>query len=236
MLGDGDKKDVPAGAFRVPDIIAKDLAKHIEQQIIFGDLPPGTRLVEEEIVHRHNVSRSPVREALRMLEQESLAVRETRRGVRVSPLAIEDLDEVYECRIVLEGLAAELAAQHHADEDLGAIKLTFAALEAAHQTNDKREFFKHNLQLSGDLYTAAHNKTLKRLLESVGKQSLRYRYLAYSHAPEMMAASIEGNRDIIKAIEMRNARHARNLMEDLVQRSWTVVRKLFTENRARSND
>lgn len=236
MVAAGDKKDVTAGEFRVPDIIAKDLARHIEQQIIFGDLPPRTRLVEEEIVHRHNVSRSPVREALRMLEQEGLAVRESRRGVRVSPLAVEDLDEVYQCRIVLEGLAAELAAQNYIDEDLGAMKLTFAQLETAHKGNDKREFFKHNLQLSRDLYTAAHNKTLKRLLETVGKQSLRYRYLAYSHAPEMMGASIEGNRDIIKAVEMRNARHARNLMEDLVQRSWTVVRKLFEENMTPADD
>ena len=236
MLVDADKKDGAASAFRVPDIIAKDLARHIEQQIIFGDLPPRTRLVEEDIVSRHNVSRSPVREVLRMLEQEGLVVRESRRGVWVSPLALDDLDEVYQCRIVLEGLAAELAAQNHSDADLEAIKHSFVTLEAARHANDKREFFQQNLQLSGNLHTAAHNKTLKRLLESVGKQSLRYRYLASSYAPEMMNASTEGNRDIVKAIELRNARYARTLMEDLIQRSWTVVRKRFIENPALVGD
>lgn len=225
-----DKKDVDAGEFRVPDVIAKDLARHIEQQIIFGDLLPSTRLVEEDIVHRHNVSRSPVREALRMLEQEGLAIRESRRGVRVSGLAVEDLNEVYACRIVLEALAAELAALHHAARNMDAIKAAFAALETARETNDRREFFRCNLLLSKNIHAAANNKTLGRLLESIGKQSLRYRYLAYSHAPEMMSASVEGNRDIIRAIEMRNARHARILMEDLIQRSWTVVRQLFTDN------
>lgn len=219
-----------AAGFRVPDIIAKDLARHLEDQIIFGDLSPDTRLVEEEIVQRYNVSRSPVREALRALEQEGLAVRESRRGVWVSPLALEDLEEVYSCRILLEGLATELAAQNHSQEDIAEIKATFAMLEAQREANDMREFFRTNLRLSGAIHSAAHNRTLKRLLGSVGKQSLRYRYLAYSHSPEMMGASVEGNREIIAAIERGNARHARILMEDLIQRSWTVIRRLFKDN------
>lgn len=215
--------------FRVPDIIAKDLARHIEDQIIFGELAPNTRLVEEEIVQRYNVSRSPVREALRTLEQEGLAIRESRRGVWVGPLGLQDLEEVYSCRIVMEGLATELAAQHRSEEDMDNINAAYAALAATNNSEDMRQFFRANLVLSNSIHSAAHNSTLKRLLGSIGKQSLRYRYLAYSHAPEMMTASVEGNREIILAIEKKNARHARILMEDLIQRSWTVIRQLFAD-------
>lgn len=215
--------------FRVPDIIAKDLARHIEDQIIFGELAPNTRLVEEEIVQRYNVSRSPVREALRTLEQEGLAIRESRRGVWVGPLGLQDLEEVYSCRIVMEGLATELAAQHRSEEDMDNINAAYAALAATNTSEDMRQFFRANLVLSNSIHSAAHNSTLKRLLGSIGKQSLRYRYLAYSHAPEMMTASVEGNREIILAIEKKNARHARILMEDLIQRSWTVIRQLFAD-------
>ncbi len=222
-----DRRD---SAFRVPEVIAKDLARHLEEQIIFGDVSPRSRLVEEEIVQRCNVSRSPVREALRALEQEGLVTRESRRGVWVSPMGLEDLEEVYSCRIVLEGLSAELAAQNRSDEDLAGIKATFDALEAQGEENDMREFFRINLALSSKIHSAANNATLKRLLGSIGKQSLRYRYLAYSSAPEMMSASVEGNREIITAIERQNARHARILMEDLIQRSWTVIRRFFTDN------
>lgn len=224
-----EKREGTHSEFRVPDIIAKDLARHIEDQIIFGELAPNTRLVEEEVVQRYNVSRSPVREALRTLEQEGLAIRESRRGVWVSPLGLEDLEEVYTCRIVMEGLATELAAQNHSESDMAAIKETFDSLAASRQGGDLRDFFRINLALSGQIHSAAHNKTLKRLLGSIGKQSLRYRYLAYSHAPEMMDASVDGNREIINAIEKGNARHARLLMEDLIQRSWTVIRKLFEQ-------
>jgi DNA-binding GntR family transcriptional regulator len=215
--------------FRVPDIIAKNLARHIEDQIIFGELAPNTRLVEEEIVQRYSVSRSPVREALRVLEQEGLAVRHSRRGVWVSPLGWQDLEEVYSCRIVMEGLATELAAQHRTDEDMQAVNDAYAALARTRDSDNLKQFFRANLALSNSIHSAAHNKTLKRLLGSIGKQSLRYRYLAYSHAPEMMTASVEGNREIISAIEKKNARHARILMEDLIQRSWTVIRQLFTD-------
>jgi len=231
-LTEADRKDGAASEFRVPDIIAKDLARHLEDQIIFGELAPNTRLVEEEIVQRYNVSRSPVREALRALEQEGLATRESRRGVWVSPLGLEDLEEVYSCRIVLEGLATELAAQNHSDRDMIAIRSTYEALAATRANGDLREFFRHNLALSGHIHSAANNRTLKRLLGSIGKQSLRYRYLAYSHAPEMTIASVDGNREIINAIEKGNARHARILMEDLIQRSWTVIRKLFSDTAA----
>ena len=85
-MADTDRDGAELG-FRVPDIIAKDLARHIEEQIIFGELAPNTRLVEEEIVQRYNVSRSPVREVLRTLEQEGLAIRESRRGVWVGTYA-----------------------------------------------------------------------------------------------------------------------------------------------------
>ena len=215
--------------FRVPDIIAKDLARHIEDQIIFGELAPNTRLVEEEIVQRYNVSRSPVREAHRSLEQEGVAIRESRCGVWGGPLGLQDLEEVSSCRIVMEGLATELAAQHRSEEDMDNINAAYAALAATNNSEDMRQFFRANLVLSNSIHSAAHNSTLKRLLGSIGKQSLRYRYLAYSHAPEMMTASVEGNREIILAIEKKNARHARILMEDLIQRSWTVMRQLFAD-------
>jgi len=219
-----------ATAFRVPDIIAKDLTRHIEAQIIFGDLAPNPRLVAEEIVQKYNVSRSPVREALRLLEQEGLALRQSRRGVWVSPLGLDDLDEVYSCRVVLEGLAVELAAKNHIDSDMTAIRQAFAAFEATLASDDVRAFFQHNLALAATIYAAARNRTLKRLLGSVGKQSLRYRYFAYAHAPEMKTVSVEGHRAILNAIEKRNARHARSLMEDLIQQSWSAIRQHFPDN------
>ena len=219
--------DDQASSFQIPDVIAKQLVRFLEDQIIFGDLAPGERLIEEDIVARFNISRSPVREALRALEQEGLVARASRRGVRVSHMSLNDLDEVYSCRIVMEGLATELAAKNRTEADMHAIKAAIESLTLAHRNKDLRAFFQQNILLSQNIHSAAANNTLKRLLGSIGKQSFRYRFLAYSKAPEMMLASIEGHREIALAIEKNNARHARILMEDLIQRSWEVIRKVF---------
>lgn len=206
--------------------------------IIFGELSPGQHLVEEEIGRQFNVSRSPVREALRLLEQEALVVKESRRGVRVIPMDLEDLDEVYSCRILLEGLAAELAARNRSAEDLADIRESIELLHSIQsaKNGDIRLFFRENLRLAMKVHTAARNRTLKRLLGSVGKQSHRYRYLAYSHIPDMMAASVEGHREVLAAMEKRNAKRARLLMEEMIQRSWDAIRDYFRQNpSARTN-
>jgi DNA-binding GntR family transcriptional regulator len=223
-----DSADKPV--FHVPEIIGTELAHHLADQIIFGELAPGERIVEEDIVERFNVSRSPVREALRLLEQEGLAVRESRRGVWVTSIGLEDLDDVYACRLVLEGLATELAAQNCVKEDLEAIHAAIERLRAIDAGGNIREFFRENLLLATRIHTAARNNTLKRLLGSVGKQAHRYRYLAYSHIPEMRTASVQGHEEILAAMEKGNARHARILMEDMIQRSWKAIRQHFLNN------
>jgi DNA-binding GntR family transcriptional regulator len=213
--------------FQPPELIAKELARHLEEQIIFGDLAPRTRLIEEDIVRQYKVSRSPVREVLRMLEQEGLASRESRRGVWVSTTSVTDLDEVYACRLVLEGLAAETAAKNRTAASVAAIEARLKDLQEALWLRDMRAFFRQNVLLSQAIYTASGSATLKRLLSSIGKQALRYRYIAYSHAPDMMQLSVVANRDIADAIAQGRPRHARVLTEDIIQRSWQIIRDVI---------
>ena len=216
--------------FRIPDVLAKELTRYLEDQIIFGELAPGTKLLEEDIVQRFTVSRSPVREALHALEQEGLAVRRSRRGVWVSEISLDDLNEVYSCRIVLEGLATELAACNRTDEDLATLRVALEKMTRVHATRDIREFFRANLDLSVSIHAAAHNATLKRLLRTIGKQAHRYRYLAYSQSRAMMVASIEGHREVLTAIEKRNSKRARQLMETMIERSWKFIDRHLTKS------
>lgn len=214
--------DLPA--FQIPEVIAAQLTRHLEDQIVFGDLAPNTRLVEEDIVRRYGVSRSPVREALRVLEQDGLAVRETRKGAWVRSIGLRDLDEIYTCRFALEGLAAEEAAKNRADEDVPLLEAAYAALIEASTGADVRAYFRSNVALSDRIHAMSGNQTLCRLLGAIGKPALRYRYLVYLRVPEMVGVSVEGNREIVDAIQRRNARSARSLTEDLLMRSWTVIR------------
>ncbi len=216
-------------AFQIPDVLAKELARFLQDQIVFGDIPPGTRLIEEEVVRRYNVSRSPVREAFRFLEQDGLLVRDPRRGVRVGLISVTDLDEIYACRIPLEGLAAEAAAKQRDDADLPLLESAMAELQAAFAEGNVRRYFEQNVRLSDRILLASGNATLRRLIGTIGKQALRYRYLAYFRSSSMMQLSVETNREIIEAIRHRRGRLARTLTEDLIQQSWQSIRATMVE-------
>ena len=226
--------NLDTGAFKTPALLGKELASYLEEQIVFGELEPNTRLVEEAIVRQYGVSRSPVREAFRSLEQNGLAVRQSRKGGAVSATSRDDLDEVYACRMVLEGLAAEEAARHRSDADVATLRTLVERLEHAAAARDIREYFSHNVSMSSQICLAACNATLARLLASLGKQALRYRYLVYTRLPEMIDVSLEANRAIVEAIANQNARYARSLTEDVIQRSWRSISGYVSEGQGKS--
>ena len=210
-------------ALRLPDVLAKELARALEDEIIFGQLAPAARLTEEEVAERSGISRSPVREALRLLERDGLVVREARRGIWVAPIGRADLDQVYSCRVALEGLAAEQAASSRRPAHVTALRQAFAAMEQAHRAGDVREYFRGNVAFTDAIHAAANNDTLRRLLSGIDKQAQRYRYLAYSRAPDMMKLSLTGNREILGAVALGDPAKARAITERLIRRSWDAI-------------
>ena len=156
------------------------LAEALESAIVFGELAPGGRIIEEEIAARYDVSRSPVRDALRRLEADGLVVRADHRGARVTPISRCDLDEVYLCRIELEGLAAQQAAKRWQPPIDACFREKLAARCAPRsRRTTSSAYFLANVGFTDAVHRASGNATLQRLLKSIGKQALRYRYLAY---------------------------------------------------------
>jgi DNA-binding GntR family transcriptional regulator len=100
---------------------APDLTEQVYERLLNaiceGELPPGSRLTQEECAASFNVSRQPVLQALRMLKQEGLVVDAGRRGVMVTPLDAQVIAQIYEVRSALDALAARLAAQRGAKLD-----------------------------------------------------------------------------------------------------------------------
>jgi DNA-binding GntR family transcriptional regulator len=144
-------------------LVPKRVAEALGADIIFGRMAPDSRVGEEETAERFGVSRSPVREAIRLLERDGLVVRAERRGARVSPLNRRDLDEVYLCRLVLEGLAAREAAQRHGPRDLEDLDDALARMRVSQQASDIAGYFEANVAFTDAVHRAADNATLRRL-------------------------------------------------------------------------
>lgn len=220
----------PASANSLSRAIPEGLAALLEQEIIFGRLAPSARLTEEEVALRYGVSRSPVREALRLLERDGLVLREARRGIWVSPLSLKDFDEIYACRIELEGLAAESAARSRDKLRKRGFAGLFAELKAAAECGDAHEFFLVDVRGSALTYELADNRTLTRLLAGLEKQALRYRFLAYLRNPKIVDLSLEDTGRIYDAIVDGDAPAAKEMTENLIREIWQVMRAAFAQS------
>jgi DNA-binding GntR family transcriptional regulator len=204
--------------------IPESLAETLEEEIIVGRLKSNERLTEEMVAERYGVSRSPVREALRLLERDGLVVREARRGIWVAPMTQKDFDEVYTCRIPLEGLVARQAAESDNEAFKKELRNVQRQLEDTQARGDVRSFFTADVRGSFMIYDLADNRTLRRLLQGLEKQALRYRFHAYEQNPDMIKLSLDDTTRIFDAILAKDGAAAQSVTENLIREIWQNMR------------
>lgn len=218
-----DRGALRGGAFALPSVMATEIARVLSERIVFLELAPGTRILEEEVSASFGVSRSPVREAFRMLEADGLVVRAARRGVSITPMSKRDLYEVYACRVGLEGLAAAEAARNIDPEGEAQVRRHVSGMQAALEAQDVSAFFEHNVSFTRTVHAASKNQTLMRILAGIEKQALRYRYLAHLQSKEMLEMTLAGHGGVAEAVLARRPAVARRRAEQLMHRAHEVI-------------
>jgi DNA-binding GntR family transcriptional regulator len=119
-----------------PSSLVELSVRRLRQDILSGLLPPGERLIEEQLTHQFGISRAPLREALRELAQQGLVEHSPRRGVRVAELSGTDVDELFGLRSLLERYAMELALPLPDNRTLAGLTGAWDAMAAAAQADD----------------------------------------------------------------------------------------------------
>ena len=208
--------------------LAMELAPLLEREIITRRLKPGARLMELDLCARFHVSRSPMREALRLLEASLLVTRKPRYGVRVTPMTLERLDHIYACRVPLEALAAAgIASAPRRESVVAALSACIERMKAAAAADDAEGCFFANADLTDILHEQCQNPVLTSLLAQVNKAALRYRHWAYCEAPSVIALSIGANQDMVEAIRGGKPKRAESITRGLVLESWSRTRRAF---------
>jgi DNA-binding GntR family transcriptional regulator len=128
-----------------------NIYRGLKAAVLNGELAPGEVLNEAELARRWEVSRTPVREAIRQLEQEHLVRWSPRRGATVAGITVAGVRDLYEVREALEGLAAQLAAHRATEEEVGELERLAVAIRAAHDRGDLAEAIKLDDQLHRSL-------------------------------------------------------------------------------------
>ncbi|GEO16713.1 GntR family transcriptional regulator [Microvirga aerophila] len=221
---------VLSGGQLLPDVLGLELSAILERRIVYLELRPGTHLTEQQVCEEFNISRSPVREAFRQLEAIGLVVRHARRGVRVTPMTIEHLEEIYFCRTPLEALAASCAARNADQDDLDFMRDCLEHMKDAMGRGDSKGFFDHNVAFINRLNAATGNKMLMNILSIIEKQALRYRYFAHTSSDVMLETSFAGLNTIYEGLLSRKPGKVKSATSALMKNAQRIISAALREH------
>ncbi len=182
----------------------------LRQAIRDGILPPGERLMEIPLAEELGVSRTPIREAIRILEQEGLIVMIPRRGTYVADMSLKDVTEVFELRSILEELAAELAAERITNEEIEALEQHLVEIGNYMNENNLDNVVQADILFHEILYKASRNDRLVEMINNLREQTLRFRTLSMSQTGRL-AKTWDEHRQLVEAISDRDVERARQI-------------------------
>ncbi len=212
------------------------LTARLRDMIIDGDLRPGERVPEKALCERFGVSRTPLRETLKVLASEDLLELLPNRGARVVRLTVADVDELFPIMGALEGLAGEFACTHVTDEEIAEVRALHYQMVLHYTRGQLTEYFRLNQQIHECIIEAACNPSLLRLYRGLAGRVRRARYMA-NMSKAQWAQAIEEHEAILAALAARDGtRLAQVLQTHLRHKCETVKESLLMETPAATGD
>ncbi|MDD2421619.1 MAG: GntR family transcriptional regulator [Heliobacteriaceae bacterium] len=209
------------------DIVFENLREAIKT----GVLKPGERLMEIQLAEELGVSRTPVREAIRKLEQEEFIVMVPRKGAYVASVSVKDITDVFEVRAALEALAAGLAAQRVTDAELDTMERLLVRHSSSTEDENLGSMVVGDIDFHDLVYRASRNRRLMTIINNLREQLQRFRTTSLGH-PGRMKEALDEHRKMVEAISDRNVELAQTLAwehienaEDRLLEAMGVVKK-----------
>ena len=198
----------------------------LRQMIVAGDLAPGQRISEREIGEQlDGMSRTPLREAFKVLAAEGLVTILPNRGASVTALSMAEVDEAIELLVGLEGLAAPAACERISADGLGQIEVLHQRMGAAYRAEQLMEYFELNQAIHQCVVDAAGNRVLSRIYAAECARIRRYRYAGNRRHERWDSALVE-HEQILGALKERNGPLLRELLRAHHHNGWLVSRAL----------
>ncbi|MPN14967.1 HTH-type transcriptional regulator McbR [bioreactor metagenome] len=190
--------------------------------IISGKIPVGERIVEKEYAERLNISRTPVREALRALEIEELVEYIPRVGVVVKRITMEDVFEIYKIRQHLEVLAAISAMDNITKEEINEIEELLTITEEKNAEGDINEVIRLFGVFNQKIYEASKMKRLTSMISKLNEYLQRFRNISISDNLRRESA-LKDHREILRAIIVKDKNGIENIIKNHLEKSLEVV-------------
>ncbi len=206
--------------------LVQTIVEAIEAKIIDGELKPGERLVEQTMCERLDVSRAPLREAFRVLENRGFLENRQRKGVYVSSLSRKEAVDIYMIRASLESLATYLAVKEAGPALAEELREIHAVMQDAVDKGDRERYVENNLKFHEMLVLACGNERLIEMLWRFNKHTARYRMRILT-TPGKFQESVRRHGELLEAIAKGDAEGAERLRRTSVLANIPLVEKTF---------
>ncbi len=198
----------------------------LRHQILKGDLKPGERLMEIALANKLGVSRTPIREAIRKLENEGLVVMIPRRGAHVAEITQQELNDVLEVRKTLEVLAIRRAIEYMTVKDIRELR---AAEEAFAILVEKKNAELIRLGEADEhfhdiIYRGTNNRRLIQILNNLREQMYRFR-VEYLKDPDIRQTLVREHDAIVRAVEERDPDEAVRMMKLHIDNQYRTINR-----------
>ena len=209
-----------------------EVAAQLRERIFAGELKPGMFLDEVMLAEQMKISRTPLREALKVLSVEGLVRHEPRRGCFVNEVTEQDLDEIFPVIALLEGRCAFEAAQNASDAELAALEELHQKLSRHARAKRINEYYETNFAIHEAIIALAGNRWLAGVINDLRK-IVKLARLQQLHAPGRLEQSLSEHLAVFAALKARDAEGAEAAMRTHLSRQREALRALARDHRPR---
>lgn len=200
----------------------------LREAILKGDLRPGERLMELQLASKLGVSRTPIREAIRILEQEGLAVTIPRKGAEVARMTEKNMEDVLQIREALDELAVQIACDKMTESQLHNLTIAMKNFENAIQAGNLDRMIACDVEFHDIIYESTDNPKLVTLLNNLREQIYRYR-VEYLKEKENYPLLIQEHQAILDALKEKNKERVVTAMHTHIRNQAEAVKNIIRE-------
>lgn len=200
-----------------------EIADRLRSKIVHNELAPGTRIQERLFSRELQVSRTPLRDAIKILSREGLVEVTPNYGARVVDFSLDDIEEMLLVYSELDALAGRLACERATEEDLDRIQGCLLDIERAIEAGDRRAYFSANQAFHIAVVRSAHSPTLLDAYYILNLRLYRTRYLAMTNRDAWMTTARE-NAPLLECLRRRDADEMERRIKDHFAPAWQFIK------------
>jgi DNA-binding GntR family transcriptional regulator len=220
---------------KVPPLLVEDVTSSLRNAIVSGKLMQGEKLSEPSIQKRFGISRSPIREALKILEQEGLVVILPRRGAYVNETTLDELNDTTIVVATLEGLAARLAFPQLTDKNFKKMDRLVKKMEKEVKEYSINDYTKTHNDFHETFVSPCDNKVLIDLIGKLRRRYVRPWVTSYYFVNNIEDA-VSGHLKIIDTLKKGNPKEVENVVKNHIINALINDRDLWEKNMEKGND